>query len=193
MREGEEYILIFIFLGVISEDEKYLVNHIFSKMNVKMYHMSLNILRSHVDAEEAVAQAFLKIMEHIEKISALPCPQREPYCVMILKNETINIIRKREKTVYVDDTAYFEHNNQSHDMEEELIEAEDKEKLFSCINKLSDDEKEFIHLRFVNDMSFKNISQLMDITEEAAKKRSQRILKKLRSYYEGDDNGDPYK
>jgi len=90
--------LLFIFLSVISEDEKDLVNCIFSKMNVKMYHISFGILRSHIEAEEAVAQTFLKIIEHIEKISALPSPQREAYCVIILKNETINIVRQRAKT-----------------------------------------------------------------------------------------------
>ena len=36
-------------------------------------------------------------------------------------------------------------------------------------------------------MRFKDISELLGITEEAAKKRSQRILKKLRSYYEEGD------
>jgi len=50
--------LLFIFSCVISEDEKDLVNHIFSKMNVKMYHISFGILRSHIEAEEAVAQTF---------------------------------------------------------------------------------------------------------------------------------------
>jgi len=181
--------LLFIFLSVISEDEKDLVNRIFSKMNVKMYHISFGILRSHIEAEEAVAQTFLKIIEHIEKISALPSPQREAYCVIILKNETINIVRQRAKTVYVEDTDYFEHNNQSDKMEEDFIEVENKERLFSCMNRLSDDERDFIYLRFVNDMSFRNISQLLGITEEAAKKRGQRILRKLRSYYEGCDEG----
>lgn len=185
--------MIFIFLGVISEDEKDLVNHIFSKMNVKMYNISFNILRSHNDAEEAVAQAFLKIIEHIEKISALPCPKREPYCVIILKNESMNIIRQRKKTVYVEDTDYLDNDQSNDDIEEEFIDAENKEILFSCINKLSDDEKDFIHLRFINDMSFKNISELLDITEEAAKKRSQRILRKLRLYYEGVEKNDANK
>ncbi len=55
------------------------------------------------------------------------------------------------------------------------------------INMLSDDEKSLIYLRFVNDLSFKCISELLDITEEAAKKRGQRTLKKLCLYYEEDD------
>lgn len=185
--------MIFIFLAVISEDEKDLINHLFSEMNEQMYHISFNILRSHIDAEEAVAQTFLKVMEHIEKISALPSPQKVPYCIIILKNETMNIIRQHEKIVYVEDIDYFEHSNQSNDVEDELIEIEDKEKLLSCINELLDDEKDFIYLRFVNDMSFKNISQLLGITEEAAKKRCQRILKKLRFYYERGDKSDSNK
>ena len=44
-----------------------------------------------------------------------------------------------------------------------------KEKLIYCINRLSDEEKYFIHLRFVNEMKFKDISGLLGITEEAAK------------------------
>lgn len=184
--------MIVILLGVISNDEKDLINRIFSKMNVKMYNISFNILRSHCDAKEAVAQTFLKITDHIEKISVLPCPQIEPYCVIILKNETMNIIRKRKKTVYVEDVDYFDHNDKSCDIEEEYLKTTNKEKLLSCVNRLSDEEKNFIYLRFVNDMSFKHISELLDITEEAAKKRGQRILKKLRLYYEEGGNNVQY-
>ncbi|MEY8352848.1 sigma-70 family RNA polymerase sigma factor [Lachnospiraceae bacterium 54-53] len=176
--------MIFILFGIISDEEKDLVNKIFLKMNVKMYNISYNVLKSNFDAEEAVAQTFLKIINNIEKISLLPSPQIEPYCVIILKNETMNIIKQRNKTVYVEDIDYFEQNIQGYDIEEEFIKAANRKKLFSCINKLSDDDKYFIHLRFVNDMSYKNISNLLGITEDAAKKRGQRIFKKLRSYYE---------
>jgi RNA polymerase sigma-70 factor (ECF subfamily) len=171
----------------MTDGELDLVNKIFSKMNVKMYNISFNILRNKFDAEEALAQTFLKIIENIEKISTLPCPQIEPYCVIILKNETMNIIRKGKKIIYVEDLDYFDHSEADYNIEEEYLETVNKEQLLSCINKLSDDEKYFVHLRFVNEMRFKDISELLGITEEAAKKRSQRILKKLRSYYEEGD------
>lgn len=176
--------LIIILFGVLTDGEKDFINKIFEKVNVKMYSISFNILRNKFDTEEAVAQTFLKIIDNIEKISALPCPQIEPYCVIILKNETMNIIRKRKKTVHIDDVDYFNHSDECHDIEEEYLETVDKEKLRSCVNRLSDDEKNFVYLRFVNEMKFKDISGLLGITEEVAKKRSQRILKKLRLYYE---------
>ena len=180
--------MIFIWIGVLSDDEKDLINKIFSKMNIKMYNISFNILRFHSDAEEAVSQTFLKIIGNIEKISALPCPEIEPYCVIILKNETMNIIRKRRKAIYVEDIDYLEHYDEDWDIEDEFIKADNREKLLSCINRLSDDEKNLIYLRFINDMSYKHISELLDITEDAARKRGQRILNKLRLYYMEGDN-----
>lgn len=170
--------------GVMTDEEIDFINKIFARTNVKMYSISYNILKNKFDAEEAVAQTFLKIIDNSKKISALPCPKIEPYCVIILKNETMNIIRKHKNLLYVEDVDYFDHNDRDYDIEDEYLETVNKEKLLSCINRLSDDEKNFIHLRFVNEMRLKDISELLGITEETAKKRSQRILKKLRLYYE---------
>ena len=99
--------LIIILLGALLEEQRDFINKLFSEMNVKMYNISCNILRNKYDAEEAVAQTFLNIVANIEKISVLPCPQIEPYCVIILKNETMNIIRRRKKSVCVDDVDYI--------------------------------------------------------------------------------------
>jgi len=156
-------------------------------MNVKLYNISFKILNNKFDAEDAVIQTFLNISDNIEKISNLPCPQIEPYCVVILKNESINIIRKAKKYTCeedIDNLYQNSHKDKFYNLEEEFLKAANKEILISCINKLSDDEKNLIYFRFLNELSFKQISELLDITEEAAKKRSQRILKKLRTYYE---------
>ncbi len=174
-------------MDIISRDNKDLVCEIFLKMNIKMYNISFDILRSHSDAEEAVSQTFLKIMEHSEKISALPCPKIEPYCIVILKNETMNVIRKRRKMVYIDDIDCLEYSDKNHDIEGGYIQSAEKERLLSYVNRLPGDERSFIYFRFVHEMSFKQIGVLLNITEGTARKRGQRILKKLRSYYVRDD------
>ncbi len=182
--------MIIIFLDAITDEQKELINKIFSKMNVKLYNISFKILNNKFDAEDAVIQTFLNISDNIEKISNLPCPQIEPYCVVILKNESINIIRKSRKVEFEENIDYLYqnlHHDEVYNLEEEFMKTADKEILLSCINRLSDDEKNLIYLRFLNELSFKQISKLLDITEEAAKKRGQRILKKLRAYYEEGD------
>lgn len=179
--------MILILFNVISEEEIDLINKIFSKTNVKMYNISFDILRNRIDAEEAVSEAFLKIIENIDKISSLPCPKIEPYCVVILKNETMNIFRKTKKTIQVEDIDRF-NNNRSNDPEKKYMEFEDKETLLSHVKKLSDIDKNFIHLRFVHEMQYREIAEILRISEEAARKRNQRILKKLELYYEEGDS-----
>lgn len=168
--------MIFIFFNVISEENTDLVNKIFSKTNVKMYNISFNILKNKIDAEEAVSETFLKIIENIDKISSFPCPKIEPYCVVILKNERMNILRKNKKVLQVEDMDSL-NNDESNKLEEEFLETEDKEKLLSQLNKLTDIDRNFIHLRYVHEMKYRKIGEILKISEEAARKRNQRILK----------------
>lgn len=176
--------MIFIFFGVISDDETDLINEIFTETNVKMYNISFNILRNKSDAEEAVSETFIKIINNIEKISSLSCHEIEPYCVVILKNETMNILRQGKKTIQEEDLDILEHDNKHYSVEENFLENVEIERLLSCVNKLPEIDRNFIHLRYVNEMRYREIAVLLNITEEAARKRSQRILSKLRLHYE---------
>lgn len=120
-------------------------------MNVKLYNISFKILNNKFDAEDAVIQTFLNISDNIEKISNLPCPQIEPYCVVILKNESVNIIRKGSKVECKENINYLyrnSHQNETYNLEDEFLKTADKEILISCINRLSDDEKILFTLDF---------------------------------------------
>lgn len=180
--------MFIIILGPLSNSKKDLVDQIFKDSNIKLYNISFQILRSHSDAEEAVSQTFLKIIRHIEKISKLPCPKMMPYCVVIVKNESANVLRKRMKAVSMDELQANEDSNYF-GIEDEGIQNFDREQLLSTIDRLSDEEKYLVHLRYANDMSFKEIAVLLGVSEETAKKRGYRVLKKLRAFYEeGDEN-----
>lgn len=177
-----------IFVGIISEEHKTLVCEIFLELNEKMYAKSYKILGNRHDAEDALSATFIKIMQNIDKISALSRPRMEYYCVIILRNETVNVIRKRKKVIYLEDMNTFEALADNNSIETEFLKKADIEILKAYIGKLSDDERDFLHLRFNKEMSLKQIAEFFDITEEAAKKRSQRIIKKLKMLYDkGDD------
>lgn len=60
--------MFIIFLGILSDSEKNLVNQLFKEYNVKLFNISLSILHSKQDAEDALAQTFLKIMGNIDQI-----------------------------------------------------------------------------------------------------------------------------
>lgn len=50
-------------------------------------------------AEDAVQNAWTRVVENFPKIQAVPCKKRGAYLVIIVRNESISIIRKRRKEI----------------------------------------------------------------------------------------------
>ena len=173
--------LIVIFIGTLSEEESQLLNDLFEKHHVMFYNISLGILRSHSDAEDAVSQSFLKVIDYIDRISRLPKSKILPYCIIIVKNESFNILNKQKKDAELEDTLIQEFDEFLADPIDELFSSEDdiKAALQEAIDALPDPDRYFIHLRFANQMSLKEIAKILDISDVAARKRSERVIKKL--------------
>ena len=61
----------------------------------------------------------------------------------------------------------------------------DVHKLTELLDRLAPDDRRFVYLRYAEEMGYKEIGELLNISEDAAKKRGQRRVKKLRKLYEG--------
>lgn len=191
----------------MSSKEKKLINKIFLESNEKMHRYALKKLESNIDADDAVEETFLKITKNINRMFELACDERDAYCFRILQNEIVNIIRERDRVIPVElekvDFLNINNNNigisishdsidclesydDKYDIEDEF-EIDDMKKLHSYINNLTDDDKYLIDLRYNQKMKFKDIAKLLDIKEDVAKKRGQRILKKLKLCFKAGD------
>jgi RNA polymerase sigma-70 factor (ECF subfamily) len=173
--------LIVIILGVLTDSERDLVNQIFKDYNVKLYNISLKILHSEQDAQDAVAQTFLKIMDHIDKIEKIPCHERLPFCVIVVRNISIDIYRQNRKTLPVD--SFEEWKDLSATTEDTFFKGHDRELLLNLIKKLSSQERYLLELRLAEDMSYKDIGAILNITEATARKRFQRAFERLKKLY----------
>lgn len=60
------------------------------------------------------------------------------------------------------------------------IDDADKEQLVALLNSLDDDQVELIDMRFFQGMSFKEIADILEISEANAKMRMYRLLEKLK-------------
>lgn len=177
--------LVFI-IESLSESEKKFINELFKNHHIKFYNISLGILKSHPDAEDAVSQAFLKILDRMERISRLPCSQIVPYCVTIVKNESFNILRRQKKDYRLEEKLLPEDDEYIDPAYESILSdtVGVRDKLRNAISALNNEERLFVQLRFAKNMSLREIADIFGISEDAAKKRSQRILKKLRTIFE---------
>ena len=55
--------------------------------------------------------------------------------------------------------------------------------LFDALNSLTDDERQVVLLHIESEMKFREIADFLCITSDAAQKRYQRAIKKLKAYY----------
>ena len=61
-----------------------------------MFYVANQILHNAEDAEDAVHQAFLSIMENLDKISEVHSPKSRAYVIVIAENKAIDMIRARK-------------------------------------------------------------------------------------------------
>lgn len=59
------------------------------------------------------------------------------------------------------------------------MSMDDQERLIEAINGLKQEHQDLIELRFFQELSFKEIAEIYDITEANAKMRTYRILEKI--------------
>lgn len=144
--------------------------------------MFIGILHSQQDAEDAVEQTFLKIMNNIERIKKIPCHEILPFCVVIVRNSSIDIQRKNSKTISIDFIDAIQ-DSSVNTTEKVFFKNHDREVLLKLIKKLSSDDRYLLELRWGADLAYKEIGTIMNITESTARKRAQRALEKLERLY----------
>lgn len=86
-----------IYLQVIeSEEDRQRFTHLYQTYRGLMFYAANQILHNNEDAEDAVHQAFLSILENFDKITKVNCPKSRAYVVIITENKAIDIVRAKK-------------------------------------------------------------------------------------------------
>ena len=169
-----------IYLQMIeSEEDKSKFIAIYNQYRFLMFSVANKILESQFDAEDAVHQAFVSIIDNLDKIRSVDCPETKSYVVIITEHKAIDIIRSRK-----------------HMSGEELIDSlhgieiplPGDNGLADAMAKLPARYREVLLLRFANGYSTREISKMMEMTEGSMQKLIWRAKEALRKQL-GQDNG----
>ena len=84
------------------------VEQLYDEYKNVMFSTALGIVKDSVHAEDIVQFAFLRIIKHIEKINSLPHNEMKGYIVLVIRNLSIDFLRKRkhEKVVSIECMEY---------------------------------------------------------------------------------------
>lgn len=160
------------------------IKAVFEAHRQMMFKTALGILHNESDAEDAVQNAFLWIIRHLEKITQIPPPERALYFTYITEHISIDLCRKQKShpTDNIDE-AFDLGSAQS--VEDEVLSRLAVGELKSALEELSDRDYDLLYLRLFKEKGYGEIGEIMGIPEnyvrvyvQRARKRFIKILKK---------------
>lgn len=133
---------------------------------------------------DLTSQAFLKAMQSIQQYTYQGVPF-SAWLFRIASNEIAQHFRKNNQSriVALEDSAV-------HDVEEEYTEEDkvdldvDIKLLKEVIQDLDPEEVELLELRFFEKRAFKEVADILDITENNAKVKVYRLLQKMKKRFD---------
>ena len=131
-------------------------------------------------AFDVTAQVFIKALNNLHKYEYRGVPFSS-WLYRIAKSELYQAFRDRKarRTVNVESMHLFE-------MIEEFEEDDNtanKRKLFQCLSLLKDSDLRIIEMRYFEKRSYREIGDILEISENNAKVRSFRALERLRKLF----------
>lgn len=171
---------MFILMAIAEESgiDKKKFEELYNKYKNLMFYVSFNILKNKGDAEDAVQQAFINIIENFHKIDLENCNKTRNTFVLISKRTSINLYnsRKRKGTVDLEDDHYNNLKDESSEVAYNNIENEVEEAILALPDTYSD----IIYFKYVLGYSNLEIAKLINITEGNVRQRINRGKEKLK-------------
>lgn len=161
---------------VLAGDKQAYAN-IIDKYKNQLYATILRMTRNPQDAQDLVQDAFIKVYRNLDKYDANGSFSGWLYRVAI--NHCMDEFRKnRYSTVQVeiDETKVVNHEHP----EVVFLKKEKRRQLERLIATLPEDERLIILLRYVNEISYEEIGEVMDVPLSTVRNKLHRAKKKMR-------------
>ncbi len=168
--DREAALLMVRFIG---ELDKSAFDQIVNMYRYKSLAVAFKILGDSALAEDVVQEAFLRVIRRRSQYD--PKKSFSSWFFTILRNVAIDSIRKNRRS-HETLEKYSRMQDINTSKQKDLLDIEPE----NVLNRLPDGEREVLILRILYDMPFKDIADSLDIAANAARKRAQRGLCRLR-------------
>ncbi len=163
-----------------TENNNRKVEELYEFYEQPMYRIAYAILHHVQQAEDAVHDAFVAIMRSNADIGDPRSPETKQFVIQTVRNTAINRYRKnsRETMIFteLDDTA-SQIPDKVNSVEERMKQMEQREIAEELMKGLSESERQVLSLRCEEELSFREIAEILGISESAVRKRFERARK----------------
>ncbi len=139
------------------------------------------------DAEDLTAQVFLKVFQDLPRYRS-----RKTFSAWLFSIAHARLVdhyrknaRKTAREATIEESEILV---SSMNLTEQVIQKSENEQAFKLMNHLSDKEKTLICLRFMAELSYREIGQVLHCKGDTARKSVSRLLKQMRKQMEEDND-----
>ena len=147
----------------------------------KLFRLAFSITGNRQDAEDVVQDALLNVWKKKDEWETVENP--EAYCYRSIRNIAIDKISLKENQQEAWNDAYDEWDREV-SAQERLEEEEHLLLLENFIRRLPEKQRTIFQLREVEDLSYRQIAEAMNISEEQVKVNLFRARQKIKAFFE---------
>ncbi|MBR5536244.1 MAG: sigma-70 family RNA polymerase sigma factor [Clostridia bacterium] len=145
-----------------------------------MFTEAFDVLRDHSLAEDAVNEAFVHIIPHINKIEEDGSFYTRNFLCVVCRNAAIDIYRRQKREdVAVIKAAHSQFPDET--PEDILITRESLQEILDIINDMNPKYRDVILMNKIYNIRQREIASMLHISEDAVKKRLQRARAEIKA------------
>ena len=170
-----------IFMTIDDPADRDLFARLYEEHACLLVGTACRILKDRTEAEDAVQDVFVKLMESPERLRRIPEEERIMYLIVCTRNRARDILRKKNRILEL------EWNEDSAETAKDPGEDESDpvERLKEEMAKLPPDQREILEMHFFWDMRFEEIGRQLGRKPGTVQKTARRLIKKLKKRLEG--------
>ena len=172
--------MILILMAIESPEDRDLFTRLYTDHAAFLVNAAYRILDDWAEAEDAVQDVFVKLMDSPVQIRRIPENERKMFLLVCTRNRARDMLRKKSRIMEMELESIPEMPG---DPEEE---SDMVGRLKEAMAGLPDHQREILEMHYYWGLKFDEIGQILGKKPAAVQKMSARLTKALRKHLEGD-------
>ncbi|NLT14103.1 MAG: sigma-70 family RNA polymerase sigma factor [Clostridiales bacterium] len=173
--------MLALIMMIDNEGDRCKAAELYRRFGRMMLSVARGILGDTGLSEDAVSEAFIKILENLDKIDLNDCYKTRGFVVVIVRNTAFNILKKqkRDKTVPIED--YIDYSECAEPVFEDVTIREACARITDAVAGLHKSYADILYLKCELEYSNGEVSKILGISPENVRVRLGRARQALRN------------
>ena len=180
-REREDVDMLAIYLSLaVTEAQRETVQQVYEQYYGWMLYLAKGYFPQPDDAQDVVHDAIVKIIRHPDCVDTGDAVKTKAFCAAVVRHTALDKLKQKEHAViYLED-----YKTEPFDPTDFAVSRDSYNDLVREIRALDEPLRIVLTLKYVNDLSLKQIAAILDESESAVSMRLTRAKRKLRKALE---------